>query len=69
VGQLQGPDIPVIMELLGKDEVQKRVQNFLQCICKLNSAIEKLKDEKSNFMGFVERECHRICTAKTTDGG
>ncbi|MRJ10807.1 glutamate--tRNA ligase [Ornithobacterium rhinotracheale] len=30
VGQLQGPDIPVIMELLGKDEVQKRVQNFLQ---------------------------------------
>lgn len=30
VGQLQGPDIPVIMELLGKDEVQKRVLNFLQ---------------------------------------
>ncbi|QAR29976.1 glutamate--tRNA ligase [Ornithobacterium rhinotracheale] len=30
VGALQGPDIPVIMELLGKDEVQKRVQNFLQ---------------------------------------
>ena len=29
VGELQGPDIPVIMEMLGKEEVEKRIQNFI----------------------------------------
>ncbi|SZD71041.1 Glutamate--tRNA ligase [Candidatus Ornithobacterium hominis] len=29
VGALHGPDIPLMMELLGKDEIEKRVQFFI----------------------------------------
>lgn len=32
VGALQGPDIPVIMELLGKDEVLKRIKNMISIL-------------------------------------